>query len=276
MNVLVTLLTICAVVFLYLHVVFHLKTSNDLEIYDLELPNKNKLEEVCNLRQPLLFDFWNDDLMKCTPAHFKHDAFDLNVVDPSNVAVPLCAGKAIALFSKSPHYTENNFEFLQETLLVRSYEKNDFLFRPPMVVQIRYDLIFGGENATTKLKYSDSYRNYFLATAGEVSVKLAPPRNNRYLYVKKDYETEEFYSETDAWTDATDKVKYLDLTLKKGQMLYIPAYWFYSFKIGKEGCLCSFHYKTVMNIVATLPDILVGILQRQNTKTVIAHTTEQT
>ena len=280
MNVLITLLTICAVVFLYLHVVFHLKTSNDLEIYDLELPDKNKLEEVCNLRQPLLFTYWNDELMKCSPAHFKCDAFDVNVVDPSNVAVPLSVERAVALFAKSPHYTENNADFLQETLLVRAFEKNDFHFRPPMVAQIRYDILFGGVGATTKLKYSDCCRNYFLATDGDVSVKLAPPRNDRYLYVKKDYDTGEFYSELNAWTPQDKykteftKVKFLDFVLKKGQMVYIPAYWWYTFSIGKDGCLCSFQYKTLMNLVATLPDIVVGVLQRQNTKTLIAHTTD--
>lgn len=274
MNILVTLLTICAVVFLYLHVVFHLKTSNDLEIYDLELPDKNKLEEVCNLRQPLLFTYWNDELMKCAPAHFKFEAFDVNVVDPSNVSVPLSLEKAEALFAKSPHYTEHNAEFLQETLLVRTFEKNDFQFRPPMVAKIVYDMLFGGEGARTKLKYSDSCRNYFLVTDGEVSIKLAPPRNDRYLYVKKDYATDEFYSEMDPWSPQEQykteftKIKFLDLTLKKGQMLYIPAYWWYSFQLGK-GCVCAFQYKTFMNLVATLPDIVIGMLQRQNTKTLI-------
>ena len=50
-------------------------------------------------------------------------------------------------------------------------------------------------------------------------------------------------------------------------MLFIPAYWWYSIKFNKNACLCTFQYKTVMNIMATLPDICMGILQRQNTKT---------
>ena len=57
---LVTLLTICVVVFIYLHVVFQWKTSNDLEVFDMEvLPDKKRLEELCNLRQPLLFEYHN-------------------------------------------------------------------------------------------------------------------------------------------------------------------------------------------------------------------------
>ena len=44
-------LIFCIVLFLYIHVFFHVKTSNDLEIYDIELPNKEKFEEICNLKQ---------------------------------------------------------------------------------------------------------------------------------------------------------------------------------------------------------------------------------
>ena len=44
-------LIFCVVLFLYIHVFFHVKTSNDLEIYDIELPNKEKFEEICNLKQ---------------------------------------------------------------------------------------------------------------------------------------------------------------------------------------------------------------------------------
>ena len=60
MNTLLTLLTICAVVIIYIHIIHQLKTSNDLEIFELDTPTKIKLEEVCNLRQPLLFSYYEE------------------------------------------------------------------------------------------------------------------------------------------------------------------------------------------------------------------------
>ena len=43
----------CLVLFLYLHVQFQLKTSNELEIYEIENElTKEKMEEICDLRQP--------------------------------------------------------------------------------------------------------------------------------------------------------------------------------------------------------------------------------
>ena len=79
MKTLISVLTVAVVVFLYLHIVYHLKTSNDLEVYEVELPDKNKLEELCNLRQPILFNYQNDELFKCSPRLFSHDAFEINV-----------------------------------------------------------------------------------------------------------------------------------------------------------------------------------------------------
>ena len=59
------------VLFFYLHIYYHLKTSNDLELYTIEEPSKDKLEEVCNLRQPVLFNFDNELLLKeCNLTNF--------------------------------------------------------------------------------------------------------------------------------------------------------------------------------------------------------------
>ena len=267
---LVTLLTICVVVFIYLHVVFQWKTSNDLEVFDMEvLPDKKRLEELCNLRQPLLFEYHNEDFMKCSPTTLAESVFELNVVDPSNVAVPLKPVLALPLFKKSKYYTANNHAFLKDSLLRRVYEQNDSHLKPPMTVQTNYDLIFGGKDATTPLKYTDCCRNYFMVNEGEVEVKIATPNSDRFLNVKKDYFKQEFYSETDPWAEQS-KVKFLTLKLKKGQLFSLPAYWWYSFKLSEECFVCCFCYKTAMNVVATLPDIVLGIMQRQKTKMVCA------
>ena len=279
---LLTLFTVLVVVFIYLHVVHHLKTCDDLEIYEMEsLPDKAKLEDLCNLRQPLVFQYVNDEFAKCTPKQFTNKAFDLNVVDSSNVAVPLSVERALSLFEKSPYYTENNKDFLKDTMLRRTYEQNDFPLRPPMVALMKYDLIFGAKDATTKMKYSDHYRNFFMVVDGQVEVKLAPPRNERYLSTQKDYLHNEYYSTMNPWagepyiSQEYAKVKFLTVTLKKGQTLYLPAYWWYTFKL-QDGIVCSFHYKTFMNLVATLPDTIIGVMQRQNTKLVVAKPLLQT
>ena len=55
MKIIIGFVIFFLVLFIYLHVLFHLKTSNDLEIYELDEISKEKLEEICDLRQPVIF-----------------------------------------------------------------------------------------------------------------------------------------------------------------------------------------------------------------------------
>ena len=57
MKYLITIFIFFILLFLYLHIQYHLKTSNDLEIYTIEQPSKEKLEEICDLRQPVIIDY---------------------------------------------------------------------------------------------------------------------------------------------------------------------------------------------------------------------------
>jgi hypothetical protein len=136
-----------------------------------------------------------------------------------------------------------------------------------MVSTIVYDILFGSIGCSTRLEYSTYYRNYFYVSEGSVTIKLSPPRNNKYLDVKKNYAKDEYYSTIDVWKHVPEKVKFLEIKVSKRQMLFLPAYWWYSIQFGKNACVCTLQYKTVMNVIATLPDLCIGILQRQNTKT---------
>ena len=57
MNYLISFFIFCLVLFLYLHIYYQLKTSNDLEVFTIQNPSKDKLEEICDIRQAVIFDF---------------------------------------------------------------------------------------------------------------------------------------------------------------------------------------------------------------------------
>ena len=64
-----------------------------------------------------------------------------------------------------------------------------------------------------------------------------------------------------------EKVKCLEITLTPGKFLYIPAYWWYSFKLGDySSCIASLKYRTYMNNISILPYICLHALQIQNVK----------
>jgi hypothetical protein len=254
-----TILTIVVVVVLYLHIVFQLKTNNELEVYEIEL-DKSKLEEVCNLKQPVLFQY--EDTLDLQPKEY--GSFDVVVYDQKYRKSIVTFEKAQTLFEKN-YAMQDNEEFLKDTLLKEQFTNTDLLLRPPLVCTMYTDLFMGSDQYTTRLQYKNQYRNYFLVMNGSITVKLCPPRNAKFLNEIKKQETQEFYSTINPWKEKT-KVKFLEITVPKGKLLFIPAYWWYSIRLEKDACVCIFHYRTVMNVLATLPDLSIGWLQRQNTK----------
>jgi hypothetical protein len=289
MKIILSLLIFCLVLFLYLHIYFHLKTSDDLEIYEIEQPSKDKLEEICDLRQPVMFDFNNERLLdSCKQRNVmdEYGAFDVkirnvksDIDDEDELYIPLAfssATNALTEDSDSRYLVENNSDFLEETGLIKGYRYNDAFIRPYMVSNCMYDYMLASNGTRTPFRYEVNYRNYFLVVEGSIKVKLSPPKSSKYLYQDKDYENFEFRSPVNPWEVQQqyrhdfDKIKCLEIVAKRGQMLYIPAYWWYSFEYEDETSLCSFKYRTYMNNVALLPQLFMKLLQSQNVKRTIA------
>jgi hypothetical protein len=285
MSVIYIVLIFFIVLFLYLHIYFHLKTSDDLEVYEIDHPSKDKLEEICDLRQPILFNFQNERILDtCQRQNIldTYGAFDVkirNVLDqPDDEAglyVPLAFTNAIKIIQEdaaSKYLVENNADFLEETGMAKSYKYNDVFLRPHMVAQCDYDFLMGGEKVQSPFRYELNYRNYILVTEGTLKVKLAPPKSAKYLYENKDYENLEFRSPVNPWQVQSqykadfDKIKCLDITMRKGQILFLPAYWWYSMEFSKDTSVSTFKYKTYMNTVAILPQLTMKLLQTQNVK----------
>ena len=277
----------CLVLFIYLHIQFHLKTSNDLEMYEMDQASKDKLEEICDIRQPVLFDFENSKIVETTNIDYiskNYNAFEIkirNSKDESSVDLnselylPLPLHAAIKLFEedkKSTYFSENNTEFLEETGLYKNLKYNDEFLRPYMVSNCNYDILLGSENTCTPFKYNLNYRNFFVLTQGSVQIKMASPQSIKYLYPNYDYENFEFKSPINPWspqpnyTADFDKIKCLEFTLTPGKTLFIPAYWWYSIKFSKNTSISCFQYRTYINNLAILPYIGLHIFQLQNIK----------
>ena len=276
------------ILFFYLHIQYQLKTSSELEVYerDQEL-SKERLEEICNLRQPILLDTTEEliQLIEIFNKDYLSHEFSLydvkirnkkNIKTINDVSTPLQIGIAINLFKKDAHanyYSENNLDFLNESNLAKKIRMNDNILKPIMTCDYNYDFIFGANNASTPLKYEINYRNYILSTGENIKIRLIPPKYVNYFNIECDYERLEFISDANIWNIqpkyemAMKKVKYIDVDLPTGKILFIPAYWMYSINLEENGSALLFTYKTWMNIVSTSPILLKCFLQRQNTQT---------
>jgi hypothetical protein len=258
--------------------------SNDLEVYEIDQPSKDKLEEICDLRQPVIFNYNVDELIQeCNIDYIgkNYGAFDIKVRNVKNydsnseLYLPVTLNAATEIFRKDNEerfISENNTDFLEETSMIKCFRGNDNFLRPFSVSNCYYDLLFSSKNTKTPLKYDINYRNFYLVTHGSVRIKLLPPKSSKYLYTIYDYDNFEFISPINPWNVQSqfkpdyDKLKTLEVTLNEGQIIYIPAYWWYSIQFDDESSVCVFKYRTYMNNIAISNHIIVNMLQSQNIK----------
>ena len=298
----ISIFIFCIVLFLYLHVHFHLKRSNDLEVYEIEQPSKQRLEEVCDIRQPTTFEFYNEQLLtqlSYQAIHTSYRAFDIHIRDVSKMPssaqtqdktkiqqkgtehdpvmyIPVTfkiAHEVLKKDTETKYFSEHNADFIDETGLIKIFQLNDEFLRPYMVSTCMYDIMMASTGTTTPLRYEVNYRNYFLVTQGRVKILLIPPKDTRYLYPINDYDILEFRTPVNPWKvqseyqDDFDKIKTLEVELFQGMVMFIPAYWWYSIQfIVPETSVCSFKYRTHMNTISIAPQLLMNVLQNMNTK----------
>lgn len=279
-NILIVLI-FTTVLFFYLHIIYHLKKSNDLEIYEIITPSKNELEEICNYRQPVIFDYKNDSYnnINLDLIESNYSSFDLNVrnsksnTSEEELYIPYKIKDLFTVFDNdkdNKYITENNEDFLNETGTVKYLKYNDTLIRPYFMMYSKYDLLSGSKNSRTPLRYNLYYRNYLHVINGSVKIKLAPPNSIKYLNEVKDFDNYEFRTDIDVWdienNDTLNKVKFLEVNLQKDQLIYIPSYWWYSIEYDSKSLLINYNYHTYMSMISIIPSILLYYLQAQNVK----------
>ena len=285
MRFIIKTLIFVIVLFLYLHIFFHLKTSNDLEVYESETPDKDELEEICGLRQPVIFNYVDSVHTECNKSSLveNYSSFDLKIrninrviSDDEELYIPLRMDemyKVIDSDKNACYISESNADFLEETGLLKTFKYSDSLLRPYLTCKCDYDLMTGSAKSVTPFRYNLNYRNYFNVIQGNIRIKMTPPKNEKYLYCNKDYDNFEFRSPLNVWSiqeeykNDFNKIKFLEVDLEPGNIIYIPAYWWYSIQILQENTsILSFKYRTYMNNVAILPQLILKIMQKQNIK----------
>jgi len=240
------LLACVIIVMAYVHICFHMKTSNELEVYDLRKPNKEVFDEICDYRQPVKVHMGNE-LSKVTDL-FMGAIFIRNVTqDPSFVSVDIETANRIFEQDKQSRYiSERN---------TKKDDCADVFLRPHLCAFRYYDYMRGSEGAVTPFKYDLYYRHFLYVSDGTVCVRVATPNTSEMLHMVKDSELFEFRAYDDPWKENTS-FRTKELTLSKGDLLYIPAYWWYSIKYTQKGRIVAFKYHTYASACSIFPKLL--------------------
>ena len=293
-----TLVIFVVILFLYMHIVNHYKKSEDLEVYEMDFSSNNQLQEICDVKQPVLFEMKNID----------HTLFDENL-DPDTIGnqdvklkdsndyfneiqdsidyivIPFQSSRQLMKTDPKSHFfIENNEEFIEESGLYKAYQTYNQYLKPSFSIQTKYDLCTGSKDSYTPLRYHTHYRQFYIVSRGKIQIKMTPWKSSKYLHPKKDYENYEFYSQVDAWKpqkkylNDLDKIRFLEFEVNAGYAIYIPPYWWYTIKYWNDDntILCGFHYDSIMNAVAQSKDWVLYFLQQQNIQKKMAKTLDAT
>jgi hypothetical protein len=293
-NTFLAFFTFILILFSYIHITAQWKTSDDLEIYEADFESASQLQEICAVKQPVVFKFQKENTAiaffeRFQSAHFeKYDNIDIRVKDRQDYNkpddsknasvdyVPLSFRSARRLFTTdtgAKYFSEKNHIFLEESGLDRLSHTLDAHLKPPLSAYTKHDILLGSPLVQTPLQYRLESHHFIAVSRGKISVKLCPPKYSKIIPTFKDYENYEFWSPLNPWKtkDQTvlQKIKFIDIDVHTGDILFIPSYWWYSisFSGDPETTVASFTYDVAMNIVAQSNHWGLFYLQQNNIKT---------
>ena len=282
------------ILFFYIYIMHQFKRSEDLEMYEMDYTNNAQLQEVCDVRQPILFLLYPlcpklfDDLGHPSVLNKKYGSYDVQIKDVRDYfsgskskcdlgTVPLPLSQALALIEQditAKFLSETNGPFLEETGLLGQIDTLlDPLLKPAFTIHTNNDLLMGAINTVTPFQYHTYYRRFFCVTSGKIRLKMTPWTSTKYMHPTKDYEHYEFRSPihptgpSPEYQHDYDRINFLEFEVEVGHAVHIPPYWWYSIEyIGssKITMVHSISYMTIMNMVATCPDLALYWLQQQN------------
>ena len=264
------ILIFCIILIVYLHIRFHLKVNNDLDVFSVNEHRKERITEICNLKQPFTFNYHNPkmiELLNFNSLLKQQGKQNINVKktkDEDMLSIKL--ENALELFEKdaSNNYIScNNNSFLNNTNLVKYFEMDDCL-RPVLISNKNYDIIIAKLGSYRQMKYSLYNRNFLYVTQGSCKVKLFSPNNISNMELKSNYRSLEYVVDLNPFKDNTDGFSQTGVELKQGNILFIPPYWLYSIYFEENTVVSSFQYGTYVSNASILPVNIKNFFQKQN------------
>jgi len=283
------------VVFLYIHVVSQYKTSEDLEIYEMDYTTNRQLQEICELKQPILFraptemnpirlnEWANEgtkyDICMKSSADYYTESSEGSGSACDYVLMSYSAFESL-VSSKGPrsgggagYFTEKNQDFIEDAGFYGEYRDLDTFLKPSYIARTTYDFIAGSVGAVLPMRYHTDSHRYFYVTSGKIRVKMTPYKSRKYLHMIKDYDHYEFWSPVNVWTPQEkyrndyEKMRFVEFDVIAGYILYIPSYWFYSFEIiDTDSQIMSVIYNSPINLLAHSQDWFRYYMQFSTTK----------
>lgn len=206
----IIIFTIC--VFMYIHIKYQRKICKDNETIIMQIPTKESLDDVCNVRLPTKFpNHFLTEILNISLTDIQREftePIDLNIFNveygphhthhtqpqdnsnritntlqttelsqlKGNTYVPLDIENTIQLFDNEDTYvTEHNYS-VGEYVFGDMLNDNEKFIRPTLTCKRKIDILSGSIKAFTFLQHHIYYRNYIFVTNGKIKIRLIHPR----------------------------------------------------------------------------------------------------
>jgi hypothetical protein len=260
MNYIIHLCVFIIVLISYLHVQSHFRTAPGSDVFELDGVIEARIDDVLDLKQPVVFRARTDAafeeelnihaLLRARPD------VDVSVVDSAKgtrVAASLDSFVKLQQTATDTHYYSDGNDIVIQGLSKEARARiaaHHVLLAPPLAYSTRYDLMFGTAGGMSALRRHVAHRSYFTVTNGTVEAKLSHPDQ---------LTNTEFTCSPDAVPDSMTSAaisgqtipKAKDVTLYKGQTLYVPPYWGVTFQFTKDTFVLVAKYSTYMTEAAS-------------------------
>ena len=278
MNSIYTFIIFLLILFIYLHVVNYNKKNNDTEIYEIDNSvSKPVFENILNLKQPVFFMFENDYMY-----NINYDFLN-NVLENEEIELHNCNDNDNYFFrekysnliklknTNEKYISENNYELLSRTKIVKYLNNCDGSLRPPMVTKCQYDIVLGTKESYTNLKTELNFRNFILVNHGKIELILISPKYKDVINTTFDNDNFIEYTTMTPFNsnnkNVFENIEFKRVMLNTGNMMYIPVHWYYSIKIlTDDTVVCGFKYNTIISNICSIPKHMLKYLEIMNTK----------
>jgi hypothetical protein len=292
-NYITTIMIFLIILLIYLHFRTHLKKIHTTNTFYVDNASKTQFDNTCNYLQPFIYNysinpeeknynfkylqanFENYDIKIYNDTNDTNDTNEYQVKNFKNIEISNINGKHINDLSSNndlslnnglvdSFISYNNEEFLKDSDLYNTINNNDAYLRPKYCNWSNYDIVFGRNNVTP-LFSSKCNRNYFHCTENEVECAIVSFKYKELFDVKTDnYQNTAhipiFDSDIINNHKQWKKIKPIFVTLKIGDCLYLPPFWFCSFKFKEKSTIIKYNYSTLMNSTVFIKDKIINYI----------------
>lgn len=252
------ILFIC-IFFIYIHFLNEWKVCESLELFETDYTDYYEFLSVCRLKQPFVCKYYlhNDDVFNIDWGQL-NDIHIYNQNDSSDVMGSYYT--LLSLMDKGKFYTQHNHQAITSSDIYDTLTANSDFIKPISNIHTSYDIFIGSNGVTTTLQYHNCSSMFLLGMKGSQTIRMYPWSSIQRDNI--DFMNYEFTSNKEVWNEPIENM--IEIDLRKGELLFVPPYWWYSCKHGHQSHLLSISYISLINSITHIPYKVQSFIQQQN------------